>query len=141
MQVRDIMTTDVVTAEIDASLQVVVARMSENRAGSVIITSEGTPAGMITETDALRAGYRTERPFTKIPAQEVMTRPVKTIAPDATVRRAGEKMDEHDVKKLPVMDGIELVGIITLTDIVQHVSDRSGDHSPIDGDHFSDPVE
>ncbi|MDB5755959.1 MAG: histidine kinase [Massilia sp.] len=49
--------------------------------------------------------------------QEVMTREVKSISPDETVRRAAELMCEYDVGAIPVCDGKKLVGMITDRDI------------------------
>jgi len=124
MLVKDVMSTDVVTVDRDASVRDVVGRLLEHEVGSVVVVSdEGNPVGIVTETDALRAGYRTGDPFREIRAMDLAHRPVITTAPSATVQWVARKMADNDVKKVPVMDGLELVGIITLTDIVRHLSD------------------
>ena len=46
-----------------------------------------------------------------------------TAAPDETVQHVARRMADEGVKKVPVMDDIDLVGIVTLTDIVWHLSD------------------
>lgn len=138
MEVTEIMSTDVVTAEVGVSLQTVVERMLEHGVGSVVITDDRTPAGLITETDALTAAARSGRPLADIPAAEVMTRPVKTVEANATVSRVMRRMAEHGIKKLPVMDGIELVGIVTYTDLVHEQANRDGVLDA--GDYFSEPV-
>lgn len=62
MLVQELMTTDVVTCDADATLRQAVGLLLEHGVGSVILTSdEGNPTGIITETDALRAGYETDR--------------------------------------------------------------------------------
>lgn len=117
------MATDLVTCEADASLRTVAERMLDERVGSVLVYRDGDPAGIVTESDLIRAGYRTGRPFAEIDATSAMSRSLVTIPGDRTLRRATERMAEEGVKKLPVTDGLELVGIVTLTDVVYHFSD------------------
>lgn len=140
MEISEIMTTDVVTVPATAGLDSVVEVMLETGVGSVIVTREDTPAGLVTETDVLSACLRAGKPVGSIPVEAVMTSPVKTIEPSRSVRRTAEKMQEHGVKKLPVMDGIELVGMITITDIVWHVSDLLAEQVDVGNDYFSEPI-
>jgi CBS domain-containing protein len=123
MQVREIMTEEVVTSPIDSSLEHAVERMLENRVGSVIVTRNGDPTGIVTETDAMRAGALTDRPFAGIELGAVASSPLHTVAPRTTVRDAVSRMQLRDVKKLPVVSNLELVGILTLTDVVYAYSD------------------
>lgn len=117
MLVRDAMTTEVVTVEADASFQQAVGRMLREGVGSVVVTRDGDPAGA--ETDALTAGYLSERPFTAIPVSKAASGSLVTVSPSATVRKAVDRMREHDVKKLPVVESMEIVGILTMTDVVR----------------------
>lgn len=117
MLVRDAMTTEVVTVEADASFQQAVGRMLREGVGSVVVTRDGDPAGA--ETDALTAGYLSERPFTAIPVSKAASGSLVTVSPSATVRKAVDRMREHDVKKLPVAESMEIVGILTMTDVVR----------------------
>ena len=119
MLVRELMTTDLVTAPIEASMQTVAKRMLEARVGSIIITNDGTPTGIVTESDALRVGYATKKPFSAVPVQAVMSHPLVTIEPTATVRAATERMVDEEIKKLPVISGLDLHGILTMTDIIR----------------------
>ncbi|WP_135667706.1 CBS domain-containing protein [Halorhabdus rudnickae] len=123
MLVEDLMSTDVVTVGSAASLREAVGQLLEYGVGSVVVLSdEGNPVGIVTESDALRAGYTTERPFAEIPVSKLAHHPVVTTQPSTTIQSVATKMGDNDVKKVPVMDGLELVGIITLTDIVRHLS-------------------
>lgn len=123
MQVRDLMTTDVVTCPADESLETAVERMLSRRVGSVIVTDGGDPTGIVTETDAMHAGAATDRPFAGIELREVASSPLYTVGPRTTVRSAVQQMQTRDVKKLPVVRQLELVGILTLTDVVYGYSD------------------
>ena len=119
MLVRDAMTTDVVTVPADSSLREAVGRMLRAGVGSAVVTREETPAGIVTETDALKAGYLSERPFDEIPVSKAASGSLVTISPDATVRKAVRRMHDNDVKKLPVAESMEMVGILTMTDVVR----------------------
>ncbi|WP_277556163.1 CBS domain-containing protein [Halobaculum limi] len=123
MIVRELMTTDVVSCEATGSLQPVVETMLTESVGSVVVTREGVPAGIFTETDVLRATAHTERPLAEIPIHRVASHPLVTTRPNASIRRAVETMTDNDVKKLPVVDDSKLVGILTQSDIVAHYSD------------------
>ncbi len=113
------MTSEVVTVPADASLQEAVGQMLREGVGSAVVTREGNPAGIVTETDALKAGYLSERPFPEIPVAKAATGSLVTTAPDATVRKAVRQMHDEDVKKLPVVESMEMVGILTMTDVVR----------------------
>ncbi|MDG5776319.1 CBS domain-containing protein [Haloarculaceae archaeon H-GB2-1] len=123
MHVRDIMITDVVSCSVAEPLQTAVGKMLDAGVGSVIVTREGNPTGIVTETDVLWEGYDTGRCFENISVEEAMSHPLVTIAPDRTVQSASRKMIDDGIKKLAVVDGLDLVGIITLTDLVSHEDD------------------
>ncbi|MEZ3144247.1 CBS domain-containing protein [Halobaculum sp. MBLA0143] len=123
MQVRDLMTEAVVTCPADASLETAAEEMIERRVGSVIVTDDGDPTGILTETDAMHAGAVTDRPFAGIELREVASSPLHTVGPRTTVRSAVDRMQSLDVKKLPVVRQLELVGVLTLTDVVYGYSD------------------
>jgi len=123
MLVRELMTTDLVTAPAETTMQQAAKRMLSARVGSIIITTDGTPTGIVTESDALTVGYAADKPFSEVPVQAAMSHPLVTIEPTATVRTATNRMVDDEVKKLPVMSDLELHGILTMTDIVRSHSD------------------
>ncbi|MEZ3115062.1 CBS domain-containing protein [Halobaculum sp. MBLA0147] len=118
MQVRELATESVVTCDVDDSLATAGRQMLEEHVGSVVVTRDGDPAGILTETDALRAGVATDRPFDDVAVHEVASSPLETVTPTATVREAVRQMQRHDVKHLPVVEQLELRGIVTMSDVV-----------------------
>ena len=124
MQVRDLMSTDVVTVAADATLQTAAGHLLDNGVGSVVVLDDdGNPVGIVTESDLIRASYRSTRPFTDLDVAEVGHRPVITTEPTSSISLVAKKMAREDVKKVPVMDDLSLVGVVTLTDVVWHLSD------------------
>lgn len=123
MLVQDLMTTDVVTVPAGGTLRDAVEQLLTEDVGSVIVASEaGNPVGIVTSTDVLRALYETEQPLDGVDIADMTHRPVVTTKPAATVTHLANRMATKGVKKAPVMDDLDLVGIVTMTDIVRHLS-------------------
>lgn len=120
MLVKDVMATDIVTCDVGATLQTAVERMLKNDVGSVIVTHDDDPYGILTKTDALHAGAVTERPFPDIPVKKVANNPLVTANKSETVRTAIDRMHNKKIKKLPVVEDLDVVGIITQSDISTH---------------------
>ena len=87
MLVEEVMTTHLVTCDADATVRDATESMLRNRIGSVVVTDGGTPAGILTESDVLHAGYVTDDPLSAIPVREAASAPLVTVRPDATLRR------------------------------------------------------
>jgi CBS domain-containing protein len=120
--VRDIMTRWVATAEPKKSLKEAALIMAKGRTGSLIVTREGRPVGILTEGDVSRAVSSGADPA-KVPISKIMTKRLITVSPDTRVEEAAKIMAEKQVKKLPVVERGGLVGIVTQTDIVASTFD------------------
>lgn len=123
MLIRDVMTTDLVTCPVETSLCEGVERMLRNSVGNVMVREKERLAGVVTETDALHAGYAAQRSFTEIPIRKVMSDTLITTSPDRTLRRATQRMREAEMKKLVVVGELDPVGIITTQDMLDNYSD------------------
>lgn len=135
MLVEQLMSTDVVTVDIDASLAEAVERQLDAGVGSVVVLDDGTPCGIVTEHDALEATLQTGRPLSQIPVTKLSHGAVVTAEPGTTVQTVARQMADEGVKKVPVLDGLDLVGILTLTDIVMHLSDIRSEASALEAAH------
>jgi len=123
MQVRDLMSTDVVTVPLSATLATAVDRLLAAGVGSVVVVDgDENPLGILTESDALAAARDTGQALSDIDVQSVGHRPVVTTTPTTAVPTVARLMADQGVKKVPVMDGVDLAGIVTLSDIVWHLS-------------------
>jgi len=119
--VRDIMSKDVKVVGPDSSVKEVVAAMNKFNIGSIMVVQSGRPVGVISERDILRRVVEPSLAPATLTARQVMTSPVITISETATVDEAAKLMAKKRVRKLPVMNKEELVGIVTFTDIVNRV--------------------
>ena len=118
MLVSDVMTEGVLSVDVEGTVRDATRLMLEFDVGSVVVDRQGDPTGIVTETDVLAAGYETGRPLDSISIEAAMSHPLVTVDPEATVRAAVDRMREAGVKKLPVVSGIDLVGIVTQGDVV-----------------------
>jgi len=117
MQLREIMTSGVVTAGLDADVRMVAQLMRDHNVGSVVLCDpEGEPTAMITDRDlAIRAVAEDRRGSEPISGHA--SRPLVTGEPDMDLEEAAALMVQHRIRRLPVVDGDSLAGIVTLDDI------------------------
>jgi CBS domain-containing protein len=115
--VRDIMTGWVATADPERSVRDAATIMAKAHTGSLVVMSKGKPAGIVTEGDISRALSAGANPD-KVPIKKIMSRRMITVSPDRRVEEAAKIMAEKQIKKLPVVEGGNLLGIVTQTDIV-----------------------
>ena len=119
MKVFDVMSTDVVTTGITGPLSEATKRMLEREVGCIVVTDKEAVVGMITKGDILKKAFLKGVVAGKVSAKKVMSQPVFTISPDATLEEASKLMTEKGISKLPVVKDKKLVGIITSTDVIR----------------------
>ena len=123
MQLREIMTSGVVTAGPDADLLKVALLMRDHNVGSVVLCDpEGEPVAMITDRDLAIRALAQDRPGSE-PAREHASRPLVTGEPDMDLEEAAALMVQHRIRRLPIVDGDDLLGIVTLDDIAVRTGD------------------
>ena len=119
MLVKDIMTRNVITVKPDRPLREAAEIMADNHIGCLVVKSEGRLTGIITDRDILVfIADESHRNLDAYKVKDVMIEYVITIGQDRPVEKAAELMTENRIKKIPVMDGEGLVGIITMSDII-----------------------
>lgn len=103
----------------DTSVQEIVATMTKFDISSVIVVQEERPVGIVTHKDIVSKVVQPRIPPDALKAIEVMSTPVVTINEDASIEEAARLMSRKRIKKLPVVSGDKLVGIITSMDLVR----------------------
>ena len=119
--VRDIMSKAVKVVRPNTSMKEVVATMNKFNIGSIIVVQAERPVGIITERDILRRLVEPCLAPETLRAREVMTSPVISISETASIDEAAKLMVRRKIKKLLVVHGEKLAGILTFTDIVTQV--------------------
>ena len=117
MQLREIMTAGVVTAEEADEIREVAALMRDRGVGSVVICDlEGAPVAMITDRDVAVRVAAGDLGMSE-PAGRHASRPLISGEPDMDLEEAAALMVQHRVRRLPVLDAGRLAGIVSLDDI------------------------
>jgi len=110
------MSSDVLSVETSVSILEVAQRMVERNVGAVLVLDGGRLAGILTERDVLRAVARGLRDTTRV--ADCMTAHPETIGPDDTTELAAVLMIHGGFRHLPVVEGDNLVGVISIRDLV-----------------------
>jgi len=119
MSVKDVMVEEVITVEPDTKVRDAVELMNENEIGCLIIAKNGKPVGIITERDILKKIVCQSKNPELMRVSEIMSKPLLVGQVDMDLGDAARLMLKKNVKKLPIVNGEKLVGLITLTDIVR----------------------
>jgi signal-transduction protein with cAMP-binding, CBS, and nucleotidyltransferase domain len=117
MQVRNLMKKPVVTVGVDQSVRQAARQMREHVIGSVIVTAGDRLAGILTERDLLHA-VADDRDLDQTPAGELMTKDLVTAGPNWDVVVAASVMTSHRIRHLVVQEGDQLVGVLSLRDVL-----------------------
>lgn len=117
--VRDLMDAEVVSVDASESVAEAVSAMVRSKVWSLLVVKEGLPQGVITERDILRRCVNPGLAPASVKVGAIMSSPLITIGPNATIREAMSLMVDRDVRRLYVMEGGRVVGRITQTRLFQ----------------------
>jgi len=132
ISVRSIMQEKIVTISASESLSTVEDIMRLGRVRHMPVVSSGRLVGVVSERDLLRSSlsslssHRTAERKAFLYAVEigrVMSQPPIVISPDASIRRAAQVMAENKIGCLPVVQGEDLIGIVTETDVLRWLAE------------------
>jgi CBS domain-containing protein len=120
VKVKDVMSTPVVTVNINASIDEVASLMIKENIGSVIVIDEfENPIGIITESDLVKKVVAKNILPKQVKALEIMSKPLFTVNKEEELTEVAKKMRRLNVKRFPVMFEGKLVGIISNKDILE----------------------
>jgi len=130
MKARDLMTSDPTTCRPSDNLKSVISVMRKEDCGMVPITEgngEQRVTGVATDRDiALALGERDEKP-SAVRVSEVMTTKIVSCEPDADVHEVSRKMQEAQVRRILVVEGGRLLGVISTADLARASTQSSKD--------------
>jgi CBS domain-containing protein len=118
LEVRDVMTPTVVAEDEDVSVTKLSTEMEIAGIGSVVITRGGKPVGIVTDRDIAIKVMMKDQKGSEIKAKEIMSSPLITIEPDLSLEKACEILAEKGIRQLPVVDDEELVGIVSVRNVL-----------------------
>ena len=118
MKVKDIMSFPAITEDEEASVTVILKHMANSRIGCVVITEEGKPAGIIVDHDIAAKVMMKDRDPDEVKVKEIRSSSLITVKADATVEDACGLLTREGIRRLPVIENGELVGIVSIRNIL-----------------------
>jgi CBS domain-containing protein len=123
MKITDVMrgkpSQDVVTIRPDATVRELLGLLAEHNIGAVIVSGDGAGVdGIVSERDVVRTLHRDETVLDAA-VEQIMTAVVQTCEPDHDVDALMAQMTEHRIRHVPVLDDGQLIGVISIGDVVK----------------------
>ncbi|WP_049889217.1 CBS domain-containing protein [Natronolimnohabitans innermongolicus] len=118
MAVIDITRETVVTADPETTLAELVDTMQSNRVGSVVVTEDGEPVGLVSDRDLAFAVLGGTDVTSETPVETIVSEPLVTVDAETGLYELLGQMSERGVRRVPVVEDGELAGIVSLSDIV-----------------------
>jgi len=118
-KVSDAMTKKPIEVSESTSIRECAQMMKEQDVGSVLVNRDGKLAGIITEEDLVYRIVAESKNASKAKVKDIMITKLVTIEPDKDIYDALMKMSSSNVKRLPVLKGNKLVGLLTLKDVLK----------------------
>jgi len=112
------MVHNVVSVKKTVTIDKAVKLMNDHGIGSLVVVDQGKPVGIVTERDMLTRVLLASKNPKKTKVSEVMSQPLIIGTTKMKLEEVVKLMIEHKIKKLPVTKDGNLVGLITLTDIL-----------------------
>jgi CBS domain-containing protein len=114
------MSSPVTTIDSDSTLDVAAQLMVQHDIGSVIVVENKNPVGIVTERDITKQVIK-GKDVLKKPIKQVMSKPLVTATPSMSIQDALELMLKNKVRRLPILEGKDMRGIVTTRDLMRWV--------------------
>jgi CBS domain-containing protein len=114
--------SDVLRIEADASVLEAVKQMVDANVGSLLVTDGARDIGIVTERDYLRRVALAERNELGIAVREIISSPLIVATPRTSVDECMALMTDRRIRHVPVVDGAEVVGLVSIGDLVKFKS-------------------
>lgn len=117
--VRSVMAKPVVTVKKDSSVREAAEIMSKKVVGSIVVTSEGKPVGIVTERDIVERVVARGLDASKAQMKEIMSKSLITTKGEMPIIEAIRMMQKRKIRRLLIMENKKLVGIVTQRDLLR----------------------
>lgn len=123
LTVSSVMDKNMIFMDSAAPVSEVIKKMVGQNVWSALITRDGLPVGVVTERDILRRCLVKGKNPDRTKAEEIMSSPLLTIEPKASLGEAMSRMISNDVRRLYVVEGGKAIGRVTQTSLFQSMFD------------------
>ncbi|QPJ65806.1 MAG: CBS domain-containing protein [Candidatus Nitrohelix vancouverensis] len=120
-KIKTYMNKNVVSVDHTATVMETVQLMAERNIGSAVVMKNGALVGIFTETDLLKKIVAVEAHPERIGVERVMSEKIYTEDLNASMAAALVKMEQHDIRHLVILDGKDLIGMLSIRDLVRYI--------------------
>jgi CBS domain-containing protein len=124
-QVREVMTSNPTTCSVKASVEAAAKAMAQEDVGPIPVLDGERLVGILTDRDIVIRVVAEGRDPQSTTVGEVASRDPATVSPDENLDRALQLLAERQVRRLPVVEGETLVGVVAQADIARQGDDRT----------------
>jgi len=121
MDVEKIMVKDVIAVDANVKVKEAVKLMNEYEIGCLIVENKGKVAGIVTERDLLKRVIEESKDPERVNVSEIMSQPLIVGSPHMDIEDVVRQMFKYKIKKLPIIEDGNLLGLVTLTDVARVV--------------------
>ena len=122
--VKDIMQKNVITIQEGKSALDAAKLIAEKDISFLVIVKDDKPIGVITERDFVRKIAAEDKNAAQIPLSEIMSYKFRWVEPSTDIEDAVQKMLNHNIRRLIVLENEKLVGVITQTDLADFLRSK-----------------
>ncbi len=123
-QIRDIMEKNVITIEDDKSSLDAARLINEKDISFLVVVKDGIPIGVVSERDFVRKIVAENTLAADIPLSKIMSYKFRWVEPTTEIEDAVQKMLNHNIRRLLVLENKKLVGVITQTDLASYLRSK-----------------
>ena len=113
---------EVLSIDAEATVYDAARKMIEANVGAMLVSTDGRISGIVTERDYLRRVTLEGRADKETPVGEIMSSPLIVVSPETTVEECMSLMTERRIRHLPVAKHGEIVGVVSIGDVVKFTS-------------------
>lgn len=126
MQVRELLVHPPVTVDVAATVADAARTLGAEGVGCLIVTDGGRPVGVVTDRDIVLRGVARNVPL-DARIDSLMTMGIATVSADASVESLVEMFGSKAVRRVPVVEGERVVGLVSLDDLLVRLAGQIGD--------------
>jgi CBS domain-containing protein len=119
--VRGIMTKEIVMIEGGESTLEAARLMADRGISSLFVVKDGVPVGIVTERDFIKKVCAKGLDISQVNVEDIMSKILTTAEPETPIEVAVQRMVNHKIRRLPIIERGKIVGIITVTDLAKHL--------------------
>jgi CBS domain-containing protein len=117
-RLRQIMVKNVITVEPNATVKNAVELMNTHKITCLVVVNHEKPIGIVTEQDMVRRVMHKSKSPENTRVSDIMSKPLIVATPNMQIREASKLMLQRHIRRLPIVENEQLIGLVTLTDLI-----------------------